>query len=121
MTLMLGSFVSSAYQTTPTVEAEQFFTGLVRWAGIEVPFETSGSPVEVRYTESGSDILLFVFNHDSETVAEATLTFNDGGARFKAFDLVRELPVALEREGDRLSLRSRIDPMDVRVVRLMRQ
>ncbi len=62
-TLMLGSFVSAAYQTTPTQEAENFFVSLLRWAGVEPPVDVSGMRAEVRTLESGRDTLLFVFNH----------------------------------------------------------
>jgi hypothetical protein len=33
-TLMPGSYVSAAYASTPTPEAERFHAGLLTWAGV---------------------------------------------------------------------------------------
>ena len=62
---MLGSYVSAAYQSKPTPEVERFYAGLLTWAGVTMPVEVTGATLEVRYLESGDDILMFVFNHDA--------------------------------------------------------
>ena len=36
-TLMLGSYVSAAAQSTPSAAAERFFAGLLEWAGVTLP------------------------------------------------------------------------------------
>jgi beta-galactosidase len=51
-TLMLGSFVSAAAQSTPTPEAERFFAGIVDWAGVTLPIRVTGAPLEARHLES---------------------------------------------------------------------
>jgi beta-galactosidase len=60
-TLMLGSYVSAAYESTPTREVEHFYAGLLKWAGVTPPTVTGG--VEVRTLESGTERVIVVFNH----------------------------------------------------------
>jgi hypothetical protein len=62
-TLMLGSYISAAAQSTPTPESERFFAGLLEWAGVRLPIRTTGAAIEARHLESGADTLLFLFNH----------------------------------------------------------
>lgn len=70
-TLMLGSFVSAAYQTTPTAEVERFYRSLVDWAGVQLPAVVERGGVEVRYLESGGRTLVFAFNHARQPVDAA--------------------------------------------------
>lgn len=70
-TLMLGSFVSAAYQTTPTAEVERFYRSLVDWAGVQLPVVVERGGVEVRYLESGARTLVFAFNHARQPVDAA--------------------------------------------------
>ena len=70
-TLMLGSFVSAAYQTTPTAEVERFYRSLVDWAGVQLPAVVERGGVEVRYLESGARTLVFAFNHARQPVDAA--------------------------------------------------
>jgi beta-galactosidase len=111
-TLMLGSYVSAAYQTTPSPEAAQFFASLVRWAGVDWPVETSGGDLEVRTLESGSDTLVFVFNHGSQPADAAVALRSLHPA--KAVDLVTGEVV------DPNSLKHHLAPSDVWVLRLSR-
>ena len=116
-TLMLGSYVSSAYQTTPTPEAERFFAGLLEWAGVTPPIAVSGSTIEARHTESGEDAVLFLFNHGSET-AQATVTLRRGPGEYDADDLTGESAVALTRTADGVTLETRLPPSGVQVVKI---
>jgi beta-galactosidase len=83
-TLMLGSYLSAAYQSAPSAELRQFFEGLLQWAGVRSPVSVSGSSVEVKYVESGPDRILYVLNHGA---AQAVSTVGVNGA-WSAVDLV---------------------------------
>jgi beta-galactosidase len=112
-TLMLGSYLSAAYQTTPSPEAARFFAGLVEWAGVAWPVEARGGDLEVRTLDAGRDTLLFVFNHGAQP-AEASVKLGAVRAS-KAEDLVTGKPV------DPARLTTRVAPSDVWVVRLTRE
>jgi beta-galactosidase len=117
-TLMLGSYVSAAYQSTPTPEVERFYTGLLSWAGVTLPITVAGAPLEARYLESGADALLFLFNHGSErAVADVALRRRAG--RYAAVDLVSGQPVESTQTSDGLvTVKAEIAPADVRVLRV---
>ena len=66
-TLMLGSYVSAAYQSTPTPAVERFYSGLLEWAGVTLPVTVAGAPLEARHLESGGDAVLVLLNHHSQT------------------------------------------------------
>jgi beta-galactosidase len=68
-TLMLGSYVSAAYQSVPTAEVERFFAGLLDWAGVATPVAGVRGNIEVRMLESGRETLVFAFNHARTAVA----------------------------------------------------
>jgi len=72
-TLMLGSYVSAAYENAPSRETERFYAGLLDWAGVKLPVTATGGKIEARILESGSERLVFVFNHDRQAV-DATVT-----------------------------------------------
>jgi beta-galactosidase len=78
-TLMLGSYVSAAYENAPSREAERFYAGLLEWAGVTLPLTAAGGKIEARLLESGSERLLFVFNHDRQAV-DAVVTLNGTSA-----------------------------------------
>ena len=85
-TLLVGSYVAASAQSTPTPESEGFFAGLLDWAGVARPLRVSGATFEARMTESGSDRLLFVFNHgQARQSGEVTLVGVEGPT---AIDLV---------------------------------
>jgi hypothetical protein len=106
-TLMLGSYVSAAYQSEPSAEGRRFFANLLEWAGVESPVEVRGSDVEVQMLESGRERLLFVFNHSKQAV-EPALTLRESS--YSATDLKTGQPVE--------ELSARIPPEDVWVLRL---
>lgn len=60
-TLLAGSYLSLAYERTRDAQLEGFFRGLLDWAGIERPVETS-SGVEARWMEGAGYTLLFALN-----------------------------------------------------------
>jgi beta-galactosidase len=76
-TLTIGSFVAAAYTTTPDPAVERWFRGLLDWAGVTIPVKTTGAPVEVRWTESGAERIVFVFNH-SKQAAKANVNIARG-------------------------------------------
>jgi beta-galactosidase len=116
-TLMLGSYVSASAQSTPTPEAERFFRGVLQWAGVQFPVTVSGSPVEVRYTESGSDMLLFVFNHSSQpTVSEVSFVRPAGNYTATGMASPREVPVP--RSGNALTMHVVLPRGGVQVYRI---
>lgn len=116
-TLMLGSYVSAAYQTSPSDEAARFFAGLLAWAGVAEPVQvTGGSPqeIEVKMLESGSDILLFVFQHGSGQ-GDVVVTPRMSLAGYAVSDLVTGARVEV---GSGNRLRKRLNARDVWVLRL---
>src|SRR5450759_946219 len=70
-TLMLGSYVSAAYETAASRETERFYAGLLKWAGVSLP--VFSGKVEVRTLESGADGVVFVFNHEKAADASVSL------------------------------------------------
>jgi beta-galactosidase len=119
-TLMVGSYVSASAQSTPTPEAERFFRGVLQWAGVTFPVTVSGDPLEVRYTESGRETLVFVFNHGGAP-ARGEVTIARPAGRYTAVDLVSGKPVALTRAGDAVAFRVDLPARDVLVLRVTPQ
>ena len=117
-TLMLGSYVSAAFQTTPTAEAERFFSGLLTWAGVQFPIEVNGSRLEVRTLRSGSDDVVFVFNH-ANVPAEAQVKLRTTATG--VYDLIADKPVRLSSTGGVLQIPARLRAQDVAVYRLFSQ
>jgi beta-galactosidase len=116
-TLMLGSYVSAAYEETRERLAERFYASLLRWAGIESPVTAEPPGVEVRYLESGRDTLLFTFNHANDPV-DARVTLRMPGDSFQALDILTDKPVDLVSAAAGISMRDKIGPRDVWVVKL---
>lgn len=116
-TLMLGSYVSAAYQSTPSPEVERFFNGLLQWAGVELAAAPVPSGVEVRVLESGQDMLLFVFNHGQQ---QSDARIGVRTALSKAIDLVAGQPVETHRAGEMLEVRRPLSPAEVWVLRVTR-
>jgi beta-galactosidase len=116
-TLMLGSYVSAAYQSTPTPAVERFYAGLLAWAGVTLPVEVTGAALEVRYLESGGDILLFVFNHGAERAA-GTVSLSVAGGHYAATDLVTAADLPVRTDGGTVRLDVSLEAWDVSVVRL---
>jgi beta-galactosidase len=116
-TLMLGSYVSAAYQSTPTPEVERFYGGLLRWARVREPVDVSGAAFEVRYLEAGEERLVFVFNHASARQSGRLALHMPGGA-VRASNLATGEPIVSARGGDAVRFDLTLEPGDVRVVRL---
>ena len=119
-TLMLGSYVSASAQSTPTPEAERFFRGVLRWAGVRFPVTVSGSPLEVRYTESGSDMLLFVFNHSNQP-ASSDVSFPRPPGNYTATAMTSRTPRPVPRTGNDLVMHLELPPGGVQVYRISRE
>jgi len=116
-TLMLGSYVSAAYETRRDSAAIRFYTALLKWAGVPSPVTVSGASPEVRYLESGRDILLFVFNHGSQAI-EPSVSLRLPDRSYSGVDLVTQNAVQTAAEPGGLTIRKRIAPDDVWVVKL---
>src|SRR5688500_453309 len=119
-TLMLGSYVSAAAQSTPTPEAERFFAGLLQWAGVTLPVRVTGSPLEARYLESGTDALLFLFNHGRER-AKADVWLRRGPGSYTASDVVDGGLIDLAKSGDGVTVAVELRGSGVRVLRITRR
>ncbi len=76
-TLMLGSYVSAAYESTPAPAVERFYSALLDWAGVVPPLRATGDRIEARMLETSSGRLVFVFNHNAQPT-ETTLTLPPG-------------------------------------------
>ena len=76
---MLGSYVSAAYESTPTPAVERFYSGLLAWAGVVAPLNATGNGIEARLLETPTGPLVFVFNHNAQPAA-TTLTLPPGAA-----------------------------------------
>ena len=116
-TLMLGSYVSAAAQSTPTGDAERFFGGLLEWAGVSLPVRVTGSQVEARHLESGRDALLFLFNH-AKDAARSEVWLQRSQGTYKALDLVSGRDVPLRNLTDGVSVSVALTPAAVHVLRI---
>jgi beta-galactosidase len=119
-TLMLGSYVSAAYQSAPTPEAARFFGGLLTWSGVTLPISVGGAPIEARHLENGSDALLFLFNHDRKP-ARSDVSLRRPSGDYVATDLVDGHPVALTSTTDGVRLSVELPAGAVHVVRISRR
>jgi hypothetical protein len=116
-TLMLGSYVSAAYQSTPSEVAERFFFGLLNWAGVTMPVAEAGKEIEVRLLEAGGERLVFVFNHAKQP-AQAAVSLRIGEGEFTALDLMENRAVALRRDAGTIRFDARLEPSGVQVLSL---
>jgi beta-galactosidase GanA len=118
-TLMLGSYLSAAYETTPSPAAEHFFAGLLEWAGVAPPVPAAGKDVEVRTLQSGGSTLVFIFNHGKQA-AETNVSLSVPAGNYRALDLVEDKPAHAARSGDLLRFNRVLDASDVWVIVLRR-
>lgn len=116
-TLMLGSYVGAAYETHRDPSAVRFYTALLKWAGVQVPITVSGASPEVRYLESGRDVLAFVFNHGKQP-AEPSVSLRLPERSYSAVDLVTENPVETSNGAGGTTIKGQLAPEDVWVVKL---
>lgn len=119
-TLMLGSYVSAAYQAAPSEAAERFFAGLLEWAGVDLPVKAPGREVEVRSLEAGAERLVFVFNHGKRPVA-GEVSVRTGSGAFAGEDLAAAKPVEVRGGGGASRFDVNLIPDGVQVVRLRRR
>ncbi len=118
-TLMLGSYLSAAYESSPSAAAGRFFAGLLEWAGVTPLVPAAGKDIEVRTLQSGADILVFVFNHGKQA-GEAGVSLRLPAGNYGASDLVEGQPVRLDRAGDLARFSRRLGPSEVWVIALSR-
>jgi beta-galactosidase len=118
-TLTLGSYISAAYQSTPSAEVERFYAGLLEWAGVALPVIVSGASLEVRYLEAPNDLLVFVFNHGSEAV-RGSVSLRVRAQPSAAMDLGSGKPVTVSRDGDGVRFDASLEARGVRVLRIPR-
>jgi beta-galactosidase len=119
-TIMLGSYLSAAYQTTPTPEAERFYAGLLAWAGVTPPVAVSGAPLEVRCLDSGPDTLVFVFNHGAAR-AQSVVSLRAPAGEYSAEDLVEGRPVETRRTEEGVRFEASLAPSEVSILRVTRR
>jgi beta-galactosidase len=115
--LMLGSYVCAAAQSTPTPEAERFFAGLLEWAGVTLPVRVTGSAIEARHVEAGKDAVLFLLNH-AATPAASSVWLRRAAGSHGAWSLIDGRPVALSRDAEAVSMNVELPPSGVQVIRI---
>ena len=116
-TLMLGSYVSAAYQSNPSQGTERFFTGLLRWAGVTMPIRVTGNPLEARHLEAGDVALLFLFNHGKQA-GRSEVWLRRAAGNVAAADLIEDRSVPVTRSDVGFALDVNLAPGEVRVLRV---
>jgi hypothetical protein len=131
-TLMLGSYVSASFQSTPTPEVKRFYNALLAWAGVSRPVGITGTPIEVRFLQSEARLksgptatepratLLFLFNHRKQRSASQVLVRNLRGPA-RATDLADDKPFSMTFSGEGATIAAAIEPFGVRVLRIENQ
>jgi beta-galactosidase len=76
--LIIGTFLGTAFELDRDETSGRFFRGLLDWAGVVRPVQTSDPNVEVRILESGAERILFIFNHGAALTPTITLRTADG-------------------------------------------
>jgi len=113
-TLMLGSYVGAAYESQRKPVTVKFYQSLLKWAGVEPPVTSTGGDIEVRFLESGSDVLVFAFNHAKQPV-QADFALRLQQKAYSGADLETGRAVDV---GPGVRMKSAIAAEDVWVVRL---
>jgi beta-galactosidase len=119
-TLVVGSFLSGAYEARRDPELARFFNGMLDWAKVSRPISVSGDPMEGRSLTTMDGHLLYVFNH-AATEAVFELSYRAGAGPFRAVDLNTGQPVALTSEGDTVRSKLRVGASQVAAIHLTRQ
>jgi hypothetical protein len=112
-TVMLGSYVSAAYQSRPTDAVAAFYAKLLDWAEVQRPVVIEGGSVEVNWLESGSERIVFVMNHGA-AAADVSVTLRAGARAAQAVDVMSGEAVKIDGGTTRL----RVGAKNVRVLRL---
>jgi hypothetical protein len=95
----------------------RFYNALLEWAGVESPVLVTGADPEVRYLESGDDVLVFAINHSKQPM-EPSIALTLKERTYRGVDLVTGEPVAVVSDAGSVRLRALIGPEDVWIVRL---
>ena len=114
---MLGSYISAAYQSRPSQTVERFYDALLDWAGVTRPVAVTGGPAEVRWLESGSERIVFAFNHQGQPI-RMTAALRAPGEHYSARDIVEDKPASVAVRDGSVILDSHLEPGQVSVVRL---
>ncbi len=112
--ITVGTFLGNAYEVARDETSARFIRALLDWAGVVRPVEASDPNVEVRMLESGSDRLMFAFNHGASATPTITLRTADGA--YTARDLESGQKMDLSAENGRLTFRKEIPPGGVAVL-----
>jgi beta-galactosidase len=116
-TLTIGTYVGIAYEAQQDPAIQRLFTGLLEWAGVTRPVESSAADTEVRWLESGSDRIVFIFHHaDKPSDVPVALSMPPGN--WTAVDLQSGRGVELTRSGASVRFGKRLGPSEVWVLRL---
>jgi beta-galactosidase len=119
-TLMIGSFLSLAYTRTRDRSLEEFFQGLLDWAGVARLALVSDAGIEVRSLEGRGYTLYFIFNNgEKETAAEIKLQPPFPALSIR--DLVTEQGVLHQLAGGRVVLNRTLAPQAVWVLEIREQ
>jgi beta-galactosidase len=116
-TLMLGSFVSAAAQSTPGPDAQRFFMALLEWAGVSFPVHVTGDPIEARHLDSGKDALLFLFNHGPETT-RTDVRLSRAPGDYTAVDMASGRAVAVATRAEGVAVTVSLPPAGVQVLKI---
>ncbi len=120
--VLIGSFAGLAYQRKHDASTARLIESVAEAAGVERQVQASGtgtSELEVRRLVAGDEEFAFVFNHGSGP-ADASIAMRLPWTA-KAFDLVSEEVVPVQRNGGDSILHKKLEPGAIWVVRLREQ
>jgi len=120
-TLAIGTFLGMSYEARRDSKLKEFFNGMLPWAGISSRVRVtvaSGQPsVETREMSSGKETLLFIFNHDTNSV-EPSVHLKQLGGEYHASDLQTGERVGFVREGEEMVFKKQMAPNQVWIIRV---
>lgn len=116
-TLLAGSFLSMAFERTREHNLEEFFRGLIEWAGVERPALVSDNMIEVRLLVGDGYKLYFIFNNGERELA-AEVKLQSPYPNFTIRDLVTGQPVTHKIAGGRIGLAKMLTPQAVWVIEI---
>jgi beta-galactosidase len=113
--LTVGTFAGNAYEVERDETSAKFYRGLLEWANVVRPVETSDSNVEARILENGKVRILFFFNHGGEP-SDVTLSVRMTDGRYALRDLESAASWQGTAEAGRLILKRRLAAGGVAVI-----